>query len=242
MQSVTLLHEEFAPNLTNSLGAYLRAGFHAGLVSVEQLSYSEFLGRVSELTYMSTFALQPMDAQAAAQIDLPLVFPMIDLLLGGSGIGQPEPRDLTEIEERIMESVVSIICRELQQAWRAVLPIDIQPGARLRQSQIQSLMMPAERILALSFELKLADTAGILNLVFPAGISNILLRKLAQQGSLQRRRTSAESVARLREEIPPAKLASIFRCATSRPPSARWWNSAPDRFYSCAGLFMKPCR
>ncbi|MGB9333568.1 MAG: FliM/FliN family flagellar motor switch protein [Candidatus Acidiferrales bacterium] len=201
VHAVTMLHEDFAPNLTNSLGAYLRAGFQAGLVSVEQLAYSEFLGRVSELTYLSTLALQPMYAQAAAQIDMPLVFPMIDLLLGGSGIGQPEARDLTEIEEQIMESVVAIVCRELQLAWRALLAIDFQPGPRLRQSQIQSFMMPGERVLALSFELKLAGTSGMLNLIFPAGVSNIVLRKLAQLGSLQRRRTSAESVARLRERI-----------------------------------------
>jgi hypothetical protein len=53
-----------------------------------------------------------------------LVFPIIDLLLGGVGRMQEQERDITEIGEGIMEGVVRILCAELQTAglrWAQVL-------------------------------------------------------------------------------------------------------------------------
>jgi len=206
VQQVTLLHETFAPNLANSLGAYLRVGFQTSLVSVEQLAYGDFLGRVPEQTYFATVALSPLEEWASIQLDLPLVFPIIDLLLGGPGQSLEEQRDLTEIEEHIIESIVAIICRELQTTWQPVLPLEFKVGQRLKKAQIMTLMSPAERVLNLSFEIRLTDIRGTLNLIFPPVVSNMLLRKLAQQGMARRRRPSADDAARIRERLLDAKF------------------------------------
>ena len=199
VRQLTLLHDPFAPNLANSLGAYLRVAFQTSLVGVEQLPYSEFLSRLPELTYFCSCQLQPVEELAGIQLDLPIVFPIIDLLLGGPGQGIEEPRDLTEIEEQILESIVDLICRELRATWLPVLPLEFLVGQRQKQAQIMNLMQPAERVLNLNFEIRLSDTRGTFNLVFPAVVSNMLLRKLMQQGMSQRRRTSADNSARLRE-------------------------------------------
>jgi flagellar motor switch protein FliM len=201
VQQVTLLHENFAPNLANSLGAYLRVAFQTSLVSVEQLAYSDFLGRLPEQTYFATVLLAPLEEWASIQLDLPLVFPMIDLLLGGPGQGLAEPRDLTEIEEQILESIIAILCRELQSTWQSVLPLEFKVGERLKKAQIMGLMGPAERVLNLSFEIRLTDVRGNLNVIVPGVVSNMLLRKLAQQGMVRRRRSSADEAARLRDRL-----------------------------------------
>ena len=111
------LHEAFARSLTQSLGAYLRVGFEVNLVSVEQLSYSEFLARIPEVTYMMCFFVKQMNSESALQIDHSLVFPLIDILLGGNGVCEILAREISEIEEQIMEGVAKIICHELETAW-----------------------------------------------------------------------------------------------------------------------------
>ena len=60
LHAITLLHESFARNLTNSLGAYLRVVFAATLVSAEHLTYREFLQRIPETTYLASCHLDPM--------------------------------------------------------------------------------------------------------------------------------------------------------------------------------------
>jgi flagellar motor switch protein FliM len=114
MLAINRLHEGFARNLTHSLGAYLRTHFAAALVSGEHLSYGEFLQSIPEVTYLASCKLSPVGATALLQLDLGVAFPLIDVLLGGEGKGDVRARGITEIEEQILETVMHIVCRELQ--------------------------------------------------------------------------------------------------------------------------------
>ncbi len=192
LQAINLLHEGFARNLTNSLGAYLRVVFAATLVSAEHLSYREFLQRMPEMTYLSSLRLEPLGAQGALQLDLKIAFPMIDLLLGGQGSSAGTAREITEIEEQILESVARIVCRELGTAWQA-LPVEVSFDQRLALAEAQRLMPPEEKILSLSFEVTLSDTHGGLHVALPASVSNALLRKISADWSYQKPRNRTDS-------------------------------------------------
>jgi flagellar motor switch protein FliM len=192
VQSIGDLHEAFARNLTHAVAGYLRVEFKAALVSAEHLAYSEFLQRVPEVTYLATCALAPVGAIALVQMDLTVAFPLIDVLLGGEGRSAPPERQVTAIEEQILETVMRIICRELQTAWQ-ILSLQFAFEERQQAAQLQRLMPADERTLALSFELSVAESRGTLNLVFPATVSNALLRKMAAELSRIRRRIQPDS-------------------------------------------------
>jgi flagellar motor switch protein FliM len=203
LRAITQLHEVFARNLTHSLGAYLRVVFDVNLVSVEQLGYNEFLARLPEQTYLATTQLQPVNATSALQLDLTLAFPIIDLLLGGFGTPESELRDITDIEEQILEGVVRVMCRELESAWQ---PVGISCSFEQRQqpAQMQRLMPPNEKTLSLSFEIRMPESRGMLNLVCPSSVSNILLRKLAHNWAYRRPKGLSE--------CSPELLARILDC------------------------------
>ena len=79
----------------------------------------------------------------------------------------PELRDLTEIGDQIIESVVTIIVREMEATWKTVLPVELHLGARLKQAQLQTFMGPAEKVLTISFEIRLTEARGMLNFCIP---------------------------------------------------------------------------
>ncbi|MGO8789072.1 MAG: flagellar motor switch protein FliM [Terriglobia bacterium] len=201
LRAVSQLHELFARNLTHSLGAYLRLAFEVNLVSAEQLNYGEFLQRIPEVTYLVSATLRPMGVSAALEIDLPLAFPIIDVLLGGSGRAEATVREITEIEEQILESVVRIIGRELENTWRPVLEVQFAFDQRLRQADISRLMPPSEKILSLSFEIRMPEARGMLNVALPAAVANALLRKLTQQASYRKQRGTADSNSQMRKRL-----------------------------------------
>jgi len=184
--------------------------FDVNLVSVEQLSYSEFLGRVPEVTYMTSLRVEPMGASAAMQIDHSLVFPLIDVLLGGTGACEVLTREVSEIEDQIIQGVAKIICAELDAAWT---PLDMRFHLEDRQppAQMQRFLSPTEKTLCLSFEVKLVEARGALNLVFPVSISNTLLRKLSCEprygGSRTNERTSSQIITRMLNCLFPVQLA-----------------------------------
>jgi flagellar motor switch protein FliM len=215
VQILTTLHEGLARRLGNSLGAYLRIGFDMNLVSIEQLTYREFMGRIPELTYFASLHILPIDARAAFQADLSLVFPIVDVVLGGSGADQIDPRDLTEIEEQIFETVVGLIVRDLQITWAPVLQLDIQFEQRQPHAQVQGLMLPMEKILSLAFEIRLSNVRGNISFAFPAVVANALMRKLSVQWSFAGPLPSRETRRQIRQRL----LLSRFEAALSLPPS-----------------------
>ncbi|HEY6769652.1 MAG TPA: FliM/FliN family flagellar motor switch protein [Candidatus Sulfotelmatobacter sp.] len=190
LQAITLLHEGFARNLTHSLGAYLRIVFSATLVSAENLPYREFLQRIPEITYLASCRLDPMGVSGVLQLDLKVAFPIIDLLLGGEGTGGGAAREITEIEEQILESVARVICRELGVAWQAV-SLQVTFDQRVSTAEAQRLLPPEEKTLCLSFEIIMPDARGGLNLAVPAAASNALLRKISAAWSYRQPQAQA---------------------------------------------------
>ena len=203
VRTISQLHEVFARNLTHSLGAYLRVALGANLVSAENLAYREFLGRLPEITYVAAFHLIPLGGVAVLQMDHAIAFPIIDLLLGGEGTGKSPERAVTEIEENILESVSTIICRELEDAWR-VLHLTFVFEQRLGHAQVQRLFPPEEKTLSLNFEITVKENRGTLTLAFPAVVSNALLRKLTSESTYQQPRGTEVSAQRLRERLQAA--------------------------------------
>lgn len=200
LQAITQLHEAFARNLTHSLGAYLRVVFEANLVSAEHLTYREFLQRIPETTYLASCRLDPMGVNAALQLDLKVAFPIIDLLLGGEGKTLAQTREITEIEEQILDSIARIICRELGAAWQA-LALEVVFEERLEPGVAQRLMSPEDKALGLSFEVTMPDVRGGLNLAVPVVVSNALLRKISAEWSQRRPRGAANYRERLMQRL-----------------------------------------
>ena len=200
LHSLSQLHETFARNLSHSLGAYLRDKFEVALVSVEQLAYREFLARVPDVTYYASFQLHPAESNGILQLDLSLAFPIVDLLLGGQGQMETPNRQVSEIEDLILEGVGHIVCRELASVWQ---PLGVSVEFEQRQAGAQMLrLMPAqEKTLALSFEVTMPASHGMLNLAVPAVVSNSLLRKLSTELVYRRRREAPIQQASIRRHL-----------------------------------------
>jgi flagellar motor switch protein FliM len=218
MRAINQLHEVFARNLTNAIGAYLNIMFDCRLVSAEHLTYREFLQRLPEPTYLGSCNLVPAEAVAALQLDLAVAFPVIDLLLGGEGKGGDLGREITGIEEQILESIMRIVCRELQTAWQAIA-LEFQFGQRQPVALAQRLMVPEEKNLCLSLEIKMAETGGTLNMAIPAVVSNALLRKISADLNYQRPRSSLES----RHQIQTRVLDASFQVELLTPKLTLPW-------------------
>src|ERR1700723_1767721 len=125
LRAIHILHENFARSLASSLSAYLRAYVVVNLVSVEQLSFMEFSQCLPSPSCMISLGMRPFDGNAVMEINPTLVFPILEMLLGGSGkVATKINREITEIEQSIMEGLLRIVLNDLRTAWHAVTTID----------------------------------------------------------------------------------------------------------------------
>lgn len=199
LRAISMLNDLFARNLTHNLAAWLRTKFQVNLVSAEQIQFNDFLLRIPEISYVASVRLEPLGALSVLQLDLALAPPVIDLLLGGDGREGPL-RELTDIEESILGSVVEIVCRELTAAWQQV-GLSFNFERRQMQTQVARIISVNEKTLCLSFEIRMPHSSGMLNLAFPAVVANTILRRLTTDWGKRRRhagetRTRIEQLAR----------------------------------------------
>lgn len=111
MRAISSVNDLFARNLMHTLGAWLRTPFQIKLVAGEQLPFSEFLERLSSPSYVCSIRLEPLGAVGLLELELTLASPIVDVLLGGVGRAWPT-RELTDIEEAILTSVVQLTVQE----------------------------------------------------------------------------------------------------------------------------------
>src|ERR1700744_3980711 len=83
LRAIHLLHENFSRSLASSLSAYLRAYVAVNLVSVEQLSFLEFSQCLPSPTCVVSLGMRPFEGNAILELNPALVFPIIEMLLGG---------------------------------------------------------------------------------------------------------------------------------------------------------------
>lgn len=217
LHAISMLNDLFARNVTHNLSAWLRSRFQVNLVSAEQIPFNEFLLRIPEVNYVASVRLEPLGAVSVLQLDLTLAPPIVDLLLGGDGKGGPL-RELTDIEESILASVVEVICRELTAAWQ---PVGLSFNFERRQMQTQAarLMSVNEKTLCLSFEIRTPQSSGLLNLAFPAVVSNTILRRLTSDWG-RRRRHAPESLARMEAFARRIRFGGALQLPTMRVPAS----------------------
>lgn len=224
LRAISMLNDLFARNLTHNLAAWLRCRFQVNLVSAEQIPFNEFLMRIPEISYVTSVRLEPLGALSVLQLDLALAPPIIDLLLGG--VGQEGPlRELTDIEEAILASVVEIICRELTAAWQSV-GLSFNFERRQMQTQAARIMSVNEKTLCLSFEIRMPQGSGLLNLAFPAVVANTILRRLTSDWG-RHRRHAPEARARLENAARQLRFGACLQLPTVGVAAREFENLEP---------------
>jgi flagellar motor switch protein FliM len=208
MRAISLLNDIFARNLTHNLGAWLRSTFEVTLVSAEQIPFNQFIARIPELSYVCSVRLEPLRAVSVLQMEMAPAPSIIDLLLGGGGAAG-QLRELTDIEESILASVVEVVCRELSAAWEPV-GLSFHYEQRQMHTQIAHLMPVSEKTLCLNFEVRMEEASGLMNLAFPAVVSNTILHRMVGDWTRQRSH-NPETRMRMRENVGKAAVGGALQ-------------------------------
>lgn len=162
------LHDHFARIFSISLSAFLRTIVEVKLVSVDQISYEEFIRSIPNPTSLNVINMDPLEGKGLMELSPTLSFPVVDRLMGGAGNVFKKNRELTEIEQTIIEKVLYRAFDCLHEAWANVLPLNLS----LEQSETnpQLLMqnyLPSEMVILMTFEVILGEISGTLSFCIP---------------------------------------------------------------------------
>lgn len=207
LRSIHLLHENFARSLTSSLSAFLRSYVSVDLVSVEQLSFAEFIRGLPSPTCIVSLGLRPYEGSAILELSHSLVFPIFEMLLGGTGKGSAKMnREITEIEKSILESLFRIILQDLRSAWQAVTLIDFIVESHEAEPTLLQMLAPNEAVVGVSMELRVGEYNGMMNIGIPSIIIKMLRQKFDQQWTVRKTHSSEVEHQRVLKLVKPSTV------------------------------------
>jgi flagellar motor switch protein FliM len=181
MRSLHFMHDRFARNFSSSLSAYLRSITEVNLVSVEQLSYQEFLLSVPDPTCFNAISIRPLEGGFALEVNPQLVFPIIDKMLGGPGDPLKQLRTMTDIEQSIFDGILKLALDDLRESWKGIIDLDFKIQARETSPQLIQIVAPNEVVILVVFEIKMGSVVGMMNLAIPSIILEPIAGKFDQE-------------------------------------------------------------
>jgi flagellar motor switch protein FliM len=174
---LSAIHETFAHHLASSLDSYLGTGVEVKLGALDQLPVKDHIAAIPPLTYIVPLSSSTLPGTMIVECDINLVFPMVDLLLGGSGGAAGDARELSEIEEEIMQDVILLIVRHAENAWR-IPNLSLAATRRVKASVLHQYCLPNEKVTCVKCQIELSGISGLLQLVFPTAFLNLLIQQV----------------------------------------------------------------
>lgn len=212
VRAIHLLHDTFVRNLVSSLSAYLRSYLTVNLVSVEQLSYAEFLDGLPSPTCIVSLGLNPYDGNGVMELNPSLVFPILEMLLGGTGkTSATIQRDVTEIEQKLLDGLFRIILNDLREAWKGVTTVDFTIESMETEPQLVRILAPNEAVVSIGIEIRIGDSVGMMNIAMPSIVIKMMRQKFDQQWSVRKTHASVDEQSRVLRFLREASLTAEAR-------------------------------
>jgi len=207
MRTLQNLHEGYARQFSTTLTNFLRTFVEIELVSVDQLTYSEFVMSISNPSCIFVFKMEPLEGSAIIEINPSLVFFIIDRLFGGQGRPSEQNRELTLIEQNVIHRIVERGLNDLKEIWEHIGVFTPRIETYETNPQFVQIAPPGETVILISLEVRMENASGLMSLCFPYMLLESVINSLSGESWISAQSQSTpETRAMLEHEIESLNL------------------------------------
>lgn len=182
MRVLTHVHEAFARDLSVYLSAQLRTIVDINLTAVDQVLYSDYVMSSIPPSALYVVEVEDLSQKIVFELDSQLVIFTIEKLFGGRGVFLQKPREISQIERRIMSKVMQRAFRELEKAWHQVFDIRFNEVAFETNAEFVQIIPGVEPAIVITFEVVVYEQRSAINICYPY---RLLERTLGRTGMKQ---------------------------------------------------------
>ncbi len=213
IRTLQMMHETFARLTTTSLSAQLRTLVHVHVVSVDQLTYEEFIRSIPSPTTLGIINMDPLKGSSVIELDPSITFAIIDRLFGGKGESLKTNRELTDIELSVIEGIIVRLLGNLRESWANVIDLRPRLGNIETNPQFAQIVPPNSMVVLTTFDTKVGDVEGMMNFCIPYITIEPIINKLSAQYwySSIRKGITTENLELIKEQIEDIPTQVIVR-------------------------------
>lgn len=168
MPTLEMINDRFARSLRISLFNMLRRSAEISVSGVQMLKFSEYIHSMFVPTSLNIVKLHPLRGSALCVFDPKLVFILVDNFYGGVGRhAKIEGREFSATEQRVISMVLDHAFKDLEEAWRPVMPVEFEFMSTEVNPQFANIVSPTEVVVVSTFHVELDGGGGDFQVTIP---------------------------------------------------------------------------
>lgn len=178
LRTLVFIFEHYARLLSTNLPVYLRKNVQVEVMHSEAATYQEFSNSLSNPVLLGVVNFAPLEGNIILEMATGLGYAIVDRMLGGEGVPLSKPRDFTEIELSIIESIMAVCTNLLIEPWQSVQKIEPMLERVETNSQFAQFVTPNEMTSIITMSIKIGDVEGLMNVCIPYTVLEPVIDKV----------------------------------------------------------------
>lgn len=167
LRTLQMLHEAFCRRASTYLSGTVRSLVEVSVTGAEQIPYGDFVASLPVPTFTSVLEVAPLGTNAMASVDLPLMFGILDRMLGGPGTQTTRMRELTDIEVGLASTMMDRLLVELSAAWNDLVPVEFRLRGIEMNAQFAQIAAASEPSVLIVMEMSIGVASGTFSVCLP---------------------------------------------------------------------------
>ena len=181
LRALHSIHDNFARSFSMVLSGYLRMPIQLEVLSVDQLTYDEFVRSMPSPITVNVIEMSPLSGQCLMGYSHEITTATIDRMLGGPGIAQSQPRQLTDIEQALLKRIFDKSLTCLQEAWKTAMDVKISLTAVEDSYTLIQVASPGEMVAMVTFEVLFGKESSLMSFCIPYPTLENVMGSLSSQ-------------------------------------------------------------
>ena len=179
------IHEIFSRLTAVSIQAQTHLPCSMQILSVDQITYQEFIRSIPNPTTLSIINLDPLKGSGLIEISPEISYAILSALLGNTNLKQIDydftllkTRELTDIELLVMEEMIVRMLGNLRESWSNILDLRPRLGNIETNPVFSQIVPPEEMCVLVTIEVQLGEIDSVISIIFPYICLKDIINKL----------------------------------------------------------------
>lgn len=208
MPTLDIIYERFIRLYRISLSNALRKFASISIISTDLLKFGEFVNTLPIPSCMAIMRFEALRGPALMVFESKLAYALIDSFFGGTDrpYTKIEGKEFTRIELSLMQKVMDLAIKDLEDAWAPVHETKISFVRTEVNPQFVGVVPPSDVIISTTFEVELENATGTIALVVPYATLEPIKAKLNASFQTEGDRGDKEWMQKFSEHLRQSEL------------------------------------
>ena len=167
IRTLELIHENYSRIISNYLSAQVRTNVKIDIISIQQITYDEFIHSLPNPTILMKYKMHPLKGSILFEMSPHFIFQIIDILLGGTAGSKYKVREFTDIDKNIILQVTKGLITNLKMAWDEILEVEIEIEGLETNPAFNQTLPPNEPVVLITFSCEIGKDSTFINICIP---------------------------------------------------------------------------